>query len=46
MDPQYHALLLEHAAALTDLDGAVVELQVHPDDVLTATVRIPGPPAP
>jgi hypothetical protein len=46
MDPAYHALLLEHATALADLDGAVVELQVHPDDVLTAVIRIPGPPVP
>jgi hypothetical protein len=50
MDPAYHARLLEHATAIADLDGAVVELQVHQDDpddpdniTLTADVRIPAP---
>ena len=52
MDPAYHALLLQQPAALTDLDGAIVELQVHPaadpDDtpIVTAEVRIPGPAVP
>jgi hypothetical protein len=31
----------------TDLDGAIVELQLHPDDgTFTGQVRIPGPPVP
>lgn len=30
-----------------DLDGAIVELHLHPDDgIFTGEVRIPGPPAP
>lgn len=30
----------------TDLDGAIVELQLHPDGIFTGSVRIPGPPQP
>ena len=30
-----------------NLDGAVIELQLHPDEgIFTGQVRIPGPPAP
>jgi hypothetical protein len=28
------------------INGAVVELQVHPDGIVTAEIRIPGPPRP
>ena len=45
MDPQYHALLLEHAAAQADLDGAIAELRIV-GDLVIAELRIPGPPAP
>lgn len=29
-----------------ELDGAVIELQLHDDGIFTGQVRIPGPPAP
>lgn len=28
------------------LDGAIVELQLHDDGIITGQIRIPGPPAP
>jgi hypothetical protein len=41
---EYHTLRIP---AGTDLDGAVVELQERPDrTVVTAEIRIPGPPVP
>ena len=61
MDPQYHALLLDHATAEHDarmdhyqmripagttIGGAVVELSVDGRGIITAGLRIPGPPAP